>query len=374
MKSKASRDFRQIRIKIFLQTVSMLAMSAAAVYFIYSFLLRGNFAGGMVSLFQALFGMGYTESLDLYQKTFRRHMDMLILLSMALVFLGLLQVYLRWFTGYFEKIGMGMDKLLRDTPGEISLPPELFSIERKMNGIKRMTERQKNEMLISEQRKNDLVMYLAHDLKTPLASSISYLNLLRDEREISEELREKYVSISLSKAERLEQLINEFLEIAKYNLSGVTLQYSGINLTRFLEQLIYEFKPILDQKGLTCRLEAEKEIALTCDADKMQRVFDNLLHNAVMYSYDGSEIAITAGKSGDNLVLTFSNQGDTIPKEKLDRIFEQFYRLDPGRSTEGTGLGLAIARQIVVLHRGTVTAASENGRTVFTITLPAGNV
>ena len=77
-------------------------------------------------------------------------------------------------------------------------------------------------MLIAEQKKNDLVMYLAHDLKTPLASSISYLNLLRDEKQISEELREKYLSISLAKAERLEDLINEFLEIAKYNLSTIT--------------------------------------------------------------------------------------------------------------------------------------------------------
>ncbi|MCI8673645.1 MAG: vancomycin resistance histidine kinase VanS, partial [Lachnospiraceae bacterium] len=152
-------------------------------------------------------------------------MDAIILLSVLTVFIGLLSVFLHWITKYFEEINKGMENLLQDTPGEIFLSPELHSIERKMNIAKHTFDRQKSDMLISEQKKNDLIMYLAHDLKTPLASSISYLNLLRDEKLISEELREKYLSISLAKAERLEDLINEFLEIAKYNLSTITLQY-----------------------------------------------------------------------------------------------------------------------------------------------------
>lgn len=239
-----------------------------------------------------------------------------------------------------------------------------------MNLAKHTILLQKSDMLVAEQRKNDLIMYLAHDLKTPLASTISYLNLLRDEKQISEELREKYLSISLAKSERLEDLINEFLEIARYSLSNITLQYKEINLTRLLEQLVYEFQPILDRKGLTCRLAAADDILLKCDADKMQRVFDNLLRNAVLYSYDGTEIIIEVEQGKDSLVLRFSNHGGTIPKERLERIFEQFYRLDTERRSGGTGLGLAIARQIVTLHKGAITAESENERTVFTVTLP----
>lgn len=188
-----------------------------------------------------------------------------------------------------------------------------------------------NILVVDDEK--ELVMYLAHDLKTPLASSISYLNLLRDEKQLSEELREKYLSIALTKSERLEDMINEFLEIARYSLSTITLQYSEINLTRLLEQLVYELQPVLDQKSLTCRLAAGDDILLNCDAGKMQRVFDN-------------------------------------PKEKLERVFEQFYRLDTGRSSNGTGLGLAIAKQIVTLHKGTITAESGDGVTVFTVVLP----
>lgn len=337
----------------------------------------------MVAFFQFVFGINYEAALQLYERTFRRHMDMMILCSFLLIFVGLFRIYLRWLTGYLEAVSRGMDILLEDdsgevlgsapspgrSSGEISLPPELFSIERKMNVAKHRMVLQNRHMREAEQRKNDLIMYLAHDLKTPLASTIGYLNLLRDERQISEELREKYLSIALAKSERLEELINEFLEIARYSLSDIILQYKEINLTRLLEQLVYEFQPILDGRGLTCRLAAE-DILLKCDADKMQRVFDNLLRNAALYSYEGTEITIEAGRREENLVLKFSNHGDTIPAKKLERLFEQFYSLDTGRGTGGTGLGLAIARQIVTLHKGTITAESENELTVFTVTLP----
>lgn len=215
-------------------------------------------------------------------------------------------------------------------------------------------------------------MYLAHDLKTPLSSVIGYLTLLRDESQISEELRKKYLSISLDKAERLEDLINEFFEIARFNISNITLQYTKINLTRLLEQLLYEFKPMLNEKNLQCNLCAADDIMLRCDADKIQRVLDNLLRNAVIYSFENTEITISAQCQEDTVSIIFCNHSDTLPEEKLNRIFEQFYRLDAARSTGsgGAGLGLAIAKQIVELHNGTIVAESQEEQIKFSITLP----
>ena len=253
----------------------------------------------------------------------------------------------------------------------IELPAELTDVQNELNLAREQALRNIDTANDAVRRKNDLIMYLAHDLKTPLASVIGYLNLLRDEGQISEELREKYLSISLNKAERLEDLINEFFEIARFNLSTVTLQYSKINLTRLLEQLTYEFKPMLQEKNLSCKLGIDGDIMLRCDADKIQRVFDNLLRNAVIYSYENTEIEITAKNCGENIIVTFANMGDTIPQEKLDRIFEQFYRLDAARSTSGgAGLGLAIAQQIAQLHGGKITAESERDRIEFEVTLP----
>ena len=166
----------------------------------------------------------------------------------------------------------------------------------------------------------------------------------------------------------MKALINESLEIANYNLSTITQQYSEIKLTRLLEQLVYAFQPIFEKKGLTRRLVTVDDMY---DAGKMQRVFDNLLRNAVVYSYNGTETAIQAKGDQDGLILKFSNHGETIPRGKLEQIFEQFYRLVAGRGTAGAGLGLAIAKQIVTLHKGTITAASKDSLTTFTVTLPA---
>ncbi len=190
------------------------------------------------------------------------------------------------------------------------------------------------DMSAAEQRKNDLIMYLAHDLKTPLASVIGYLNLLRDEEKISDELREKYLSVSLDKAERLEDLINEFFEI----------------------------QPMLNEKNLKCNFHVPENIIMRCDVDRMQRVFDNLLRNAVIYSFNGTDINITVTRQEENVMISFTNHGDTIPAEKLERIFEQFYRLDASRSTSsgGAGLGLAIAKQIVGLPHGTIQARFDS--------------
>ena len=244
-------------------------------------------------------------------------------------------------------------------------------MEKQLNEVREKALRDRRAAKEAEQRKNDLVVYLAHDLKTPLTSVLGYLTLLRDEPQISEELRQKYLHIALDKAERLEELINEFFEITRFNLSEITLELRAVNLTRLLEQLTFEFQPMLREKDLRCRLEIAPDTVLRCDPNKMQRVFDNLLRNAVNYSTTGGEIAICCAQEDDQLHITVTNPGPTIPPEKLAHIFEQFYRVDPARgSSGGSGLGLAIAREIVQHHGGTLTASSANDQVQFTVILP----
>lgn len=371
------QEFGQIRTQIFIRTAGLCLTAVLIFFLVYRFFVRGKFADFMVSFFQSSLRMDYDAALNFYQQIFRNFEKLFYFIFIAMVFLFLLRIYLGWFSRYFAEIDRQMGRLLgedtEEKAGEISLSPELIAIERKMNQLKYRMEKQKSDMLLSEKRKNDLIMYLAHDLKTPLASVIGYLNLLRDEGEISGELREKYLDISLGKAERLEELINEFFEIARYNLSDITLQYSRINFSRLLEQLVYEFGPMLAEKNLTVSLQVEEDILFSCDADKIQRVFDNLLRNAVLYSFRDTEIRITAEQQKYALIVRFSNHGNPISKEKLERLFEQFYRLDTARSTESggcAGLGLAIAKQIVELHNGTITAKSEAEVIEFTVTLP----
>lgn len=273
---------------------------------------------------------------------------------------------------YLDEVISASEKLAVPSGEQIILPYDMKNVQDRMNLVRETALRNADIAREAEQRKNDLIIYLAHDLKTPLTSVIGYLTLLRDERQISEELQEKYLSISLDKAERLEELINEFFEITRFNLSNITLQYSKVNLTRLLEQIVFEFKPMFMEKGLECKLQATPDIMLKCDADKIQRVFDNLLRNAVFYSFEDSVIKIIVEQWDKEISIKFINNGNTIPQEKLVRIFEQFYRLDTSRSSRngGAGLGLAIAKEIVELHNGKIIAKSEDEVIEFDVIVP----
>lgn len=287
-------------------------------------------------------------------------------------FIVIFLIYWRKTLGYVDTIVEASNMLVEPGDDFIHLPDELKQVEDRMNQIKQQAIRNARLAKESEQRKNDLIVYLAHDLKTPLTSVIGYLTLLRDELQISEELREKYLSISLDKAERLEDLINEFFEITRFSLTNLSLELSRTNLSRMLEQIVYEFKPILDTKNLECKLDIAPNMEIKCDVNKMERVFDNLIRNAINYSFENSTIEITVSKEQDHISMSFLNHGNTISEEKLSRIFEQFYRLDTSRATKtgGAGLGLAIAKEIVELHHGTITSSSENEHIEFVVRLP----
>ena len=187
------------------------------------------------------------------------------------------------------------------------------------------------------------------------------------------EQRARYLSITLDKAYRLEQLINEFFEITRFNLHSIPLTQENIPLSFLLMQLAEEFYPILTPGGKSVHMDVPENLILPGDPDKLARVFNNILKNAAAYSFPGTVIEIRARKEADLIHITFTNQGPQIPKEQLDVIFEKFYRLDSARSSEkgGAGLGLAIAKEIVAAHHGMISAESDERGTTFSVVLPA---
>ncbi len=273
---------------------------------------------------------------------------------------------------YIDIIAKASSKLVDTNEEYIHLPVELKQVEERLNYIKQQAIRNARIAKEAEQRKNDLIVYLAHDLKTPLTSVIGYLTLLCEERDISEELRNKYLAISLDRAERLGDLIDEFFEITRFNLSTLSLELSCVNLSRMLEQILYEFRPQFAEKNLQYELQIPPDTEIICDIDKMERVFDNLIRNAINYSYLNTMIKIIVLQNQNAITMHFINHGKTIPKEKLKIIFEQFYRLDKSRDskTGGSGLGLAIAKEIIELHHGSIEVISENEKIEFIVSLP----
>ena len=210
-----------------------------------------------------------------------------------------------------------------------------------------------------------MIAFLAHDLKTPLTSVLGYLELLRDEPGLSEEQRAKYTGIALDKARRLEELVGEFFDI---NTMDLTLQKRDpVQISFLLEQLADEFYPLFAEKELECIPDIEPHLVVEGDGDKLARVFDNVLRNAVSYSAPGGPVGLSARQVEETTVVTISNEGLEIPEGELSNIFQKFYRLDAARSTRtgGAGLGLAIAKEVVELHGGSIHAESTGRRTAF---------
>ncbi|MBQ7064243.1 MAG: HAMP domain-containing histidine kinase [Firmicutes bacterium] len=256
---------------------------------------------------------------------------------------------------------------------EILLPDHLNDAETELNRLREHGLYVARAAREAEQRKDDLIVYLAHDLKTPLTSIIGYLQLLQQEPDLSVETRARYTGITLEKAYRLEDLINEFFDIARLNLTHITLEKSTINLTRLLEQMMSEFDPVLADKHMTWQSDLLPDFSYCCDPDKLQRLFDNLFRNAVSYGYPDSVIFVRMRTvEMESIEIYVENRGPTIPREKLEHLFDQFYRLDSSRGTQtgGAGLGLAIAKEIAELHGGSVTAESLEETIRLTVRLP----
>lgn len=310
-----------------------------------------------------------------------------------------------------RRIGQMVGNYMRHTMEAAEVfPKEYAEIFLQLAEVK--SDMQIHEQLLKQEagRKNDLITYLAHDLKTPLTSVVGYLSLLEEAPDMPAEQKARYVHIALDKAFRLEKLINEFFEITRYNLQQIVLEKETVDLEFMLVQMADEFYPVLQEHGNTVRLSFDgrewndkeggaqddnaenpapsgdrQTIQTYADPEKLARVFNNILKNAVAYSYPGTEISIELGVTQETearagvpggqgrVTVAFSNHGRTIPRQRLDSVFEKFFRLDEARTTDngGAGLGLAIAREIVTLHGGSITAQSENEVTVFTVELPA---
>mgnify|MGYP000065705344 FL=1 len=248
----------------------------------------------------------------------------------------------------------------------------LKELEEQLNQIKMSVLLSKQAAKQAEEKKNEIVMYLAHDIRTPLTTVIGYLSLLHEAPDMPEQQKEKYVKVALDKADRLEKLINELFEITKYNAHTVIIKKENVDLHCLIAQVIDEIYPTLSANGNTAVFTAEDNLSVNADPEKLARVFSNLLRNAASYSYPQTEITISAKRLEHDIQITFKNRGKTIPQEQLNSIFEKFNRLDDARlsNTGGAGLGLSIAEEIIHLHGGKITASSQNETINFVITLP----
>ncbi len=374
MKRMDRDEYSVFHAKLTRRVCGSVALSVLIVAALYRLLWKRRMGDVIVWFLVNALDMSRQEAFYFYADHFRLNKDLFFCGAVFLIFAFMLWRVFRGMSRYFSEINQGIESLLTDDGTQIRLSPEMLPFERKLNAVKRTLAERKEETAQAERRKDELVMYLAHDIRTPLTSVIGYLNLLEEEPDSPPEQRAKRVHIALDKAYRLETMMNEFFEITRYNSQQITLSREAVDLYYLLVQLADELTPVLAARGNSVALRLDEDLTVRGDAEKLARVFGNILKNAAAYSDPHTEITVSAQRAEQAVIIRFQNRGPDIPREKLEALFDKFYRLDQARSTGkgGTGLGLAIAREIVLLHGGSIRADSEYRTVTFTVRLPGG--
>ena len=368
---KKTYDYAKLSRVLFTRGL-IITIFAASTVILFRVLNRGNFADAIVFWIAQTFEINYDRASAIYFSAIPGNMVYIIGIVIIVFMLVLFRMLLGSYTKYFDEVVGGIGKIMASENSKIVLSPELEFVERKLNTAKETLEKRASEAQETEQQKNDLVVYLAHDIKTPLTSVIGYLSLLDENPDLPDALKTKYTHIAWEKANRLETLVNEFFEITRYNMQSMPLHKEDINLCYMMVQISDELYPQLISRGKEIEIHIEDDITVFGDSEKLARVFNNILKNAITYSDANSTIKIFAQKNPGKTLIKFENSG-AIPHDKIESIFDKFYRLSSSRSSEtgGSGLGLAIAKDIVAMHGGEIGAASGGGKTTFTIGLPS---
>ncbi len=293
------------------------------------------------------------------------------ILLFSVTFMILQEPYIRYISKISEavkNISEGDLNTAIDVIGDDEFSGMAANLNRMAADIKQLMEKERE----SERTKNELITNVAHDLRTPLTSIIGYLELLTNNQQIPADMQHKYIEIAYGKSRRLQKLIEDLFGFTKLNYGKIAMHVGQIDIVKLLGQLVEEAYPNFVEKGLSYDLQSNVPAKIiNADGNLLARLFDNLIGNAIKYGADGKRVLVKIHAESETVTVSVTNYGYVIPADELPLIFNKFYRVEQSRSssTGGTGLGLAIAKEIVDMHGGTISVASDLNGTVFTVKL-----
>lgn len=350
----------KLRNKITVRLLGAIAISFLVTVFLFIYLSR--FVVDMV-------GIDYFIHLSDTKITLMAYLIFsLIITSFIVIFLLLVRKkikYLKHISESVNDIASGNLGLTIDVQGK----DELAELAQNINymskelGNKFIYERQ------LEKTKNELITNVSHDLRTPLTSIIGYLNLIKDGQYDNIAQFEEYFETIYSKSQRLTFLIDELFEFTRLSSPDVVLNLSKVDLASLLQQIIGEYLPIFEKEQLSVQMQiTDEDIPVHIDIEKMVRVYENLIMNAIKYSVKPSSLQISLTAYDHTAVLKISNRLEKPPLEDVNKLFERFFRGDSSRrDAQGAGLGLSISKRVVELHNGGIRAEYKEGWITFIV-------
>ncbi len=293
----------------------------------------------------------------------------LILFAVGLVVCSLFFVVITIFTKPFKLV---MDWLKQVSQGNAEIPPAL---ERKdeFGAIANSVQDVTHDLIAIDRSRKEFVSNVSHELKTPL-SSIKVLTeslLLQDS--VPEAMYKEFLQDINSEIDRQTTIVNDLLTLVRLEEGENALNVSSFVLNEMTEDILKRLRPLAEEKQVELIIESIREVEIEADETKLTLALSNLIQNGIKYNKEGGKVTVQIDSDPMNAVIKVSDTGIGIEEEHFDKLFQRFYRVDKARDREagGSGLGLSIVRQIIMLHKGTISVASTVGEgTEFTVKLP----
>lgn len=222
----------------------------------------------------------------------------------------------------------------------------------------------------SEQAYKRLMTSLSHDVKTPLASLVGYLDAVESGLVENDE-KEEYIHIASGKAQHLRQFVESLFEWVKLDADEQIFHFEEIDLNEISREIVADWIPTLEAHRFQYEIAIpEEEYIIHIDSNAYTRILNNIFQNAITHSA-GNHFIFTIIEDSNEVVIMIRDNGKGISPEHISHIFERMYQVDSSRTGTGNGLGLAITKELIRIHNGTIRASSKSGNgTTFTITLP----
>ncbi len=241
------------------------------------------------------------------------------------------------------------------------------------NELARTINRMFDRLQHSFARQKQLLANASHDLKTPLTMLRLFIDevLSQNREDLPDFLRESLLRQNVQVL-RMERLVKNLLELSSLEISQ-SIKREPIDLTNLIESLLEDYRLLGDTRSIQIYAQIPKNLTIKGDPEKITRALSNILDNAVKYNCDGGEIHLDLKRIDTTVTLSITNTGPGIPEYEIDKVFDQFYRVEGSRSTQygGSGLGLAIVKRIIELHGGNVKMESKTDAwTKITLLLP----
>ncbi len=272
-------------------------------------------------------------------------------------------------TAPFNKVTKAIEDVKEGFSDEALSVPDYAETEHIVEAFNRVLKR----MRVLDESRQEFVANVSHELKTPITSMKILAESLTQGGDVPVELYREFMEDIAGEIDREDKIISDLLTLVRLDKTNTQIDLSETNINEMIELILKRLKPIAAGSDVELVLESAREVVAMVDEVKLNLAFTNLIENAVKYNRQGGSVLVTLDCDHQMFTVMIKDTGMGIPEDAYEHIFERFYRVDKSHSREigGTGLGLSIARNIVIMHRGTISVESVLGEgSVFTVKIP----